>query len=84
MHPGIEKSDLEYYKTPTYVNIQKQAIDLADGIIKGSAKLNPEIEKYIKKSGKLVLEHITGDDYVDAYSEFYDAVMEQEVAELVD
>jgi starch synthase len=83
-HVGIEKSDLEYYKTPTYVNIQKQAIDLADGIIKGSAKLHPEIEKYIKKSGKLVLEHIAGDDYVDAYSEFYDAVMEQEVAELID
>ena len=84
MHPGIEKSDLEYYKNPTFVNVQKQAIDMADGIIKGSAKLNPEIEKYIKKSGKLVLEHIVGDDYVDAYSEFYDAVMEQEVVELVD
>lgn len=84
MHEGIEKSDLEYYKTPTFVNVSKQAIDLADGIIKGSPKLHPELEKHIKKSGKLVLEHIAGDDYVDAYSEFYDAVLEQEVAELVD
>ncbi len=83
MHEGLVKADLDNYKTPTYINLSKQAIDLADGIIKGSAKLNPEIEKYIKKSGKLTLEHISGDDYVDAYSEFYDAVME-EVAELVD
>ena len=83
MHEGIEKTDLEYYKNPTYINITKQAIDLADGIIKGSAKLNPEIEKYIKKSGKLVLEYLPEEDYIDAYSEFYDAVMD-EVAELVD
>ncbi|MEI6488497.1 MAG: glycogen/starch synthase [Bacteroidota bacterium] len=83
MHEGLVKADLDNYKTPSYINLSKQAIDLADGIIKGSAKLNPELEKYIKKSGKLTLEHISGDDYVDAYSEFYDAVME-EVAELVD
>ena len=48
----IEKGDLEHYKNPTFVNISKAAIDLADGIIKGSAKINSDVEKYIKKSGK--------------------------------
>lgn len=83
MHEGIEKSDVELYKNPTFVNVSKAAIDLADGIIKGSAKINPEIEKHIKKSGKLVLEYKSADEYIDAYSDFYDAVLE-EVGELVD
>ena len=83
LHEGIEKADVELYKNPTFVNISKAAIDLADGVIKGSAKINPELEKYIKKSGKQVLEYQTADEYIDAYSDFYDAVME-EVGELVD
>ena len=83
MHEGIEKSDVELYKNPTFVNISKLAIDMADGVIKGSPKINSDLEKHIKKSGKPILEYQTGDDYINAYSEFYDAVLE-EVAELVD
>ncbi len=40
------------------------------------------IEKYIKKSGKLTLDYVNEEEYIDAYSEFYDAVLE-EVAEFV-
>ncbi len=83
MYEGIEKADIELYKTPTFVNITKAAINLADGVIKASAKINPEIEKHIKKSGKPVLEFQSPDSYIDAYSDFYDAVLE-EVGELVD
>ena len=85
MHEGIEKTDLEHYKNPTFVNLSKAAIDLADGIIKGSAKINSDVEKYIKKSGKPYLDFVGGEnnEYIDAYSEFYDAVLE-EVAEMVD
>ncbi len=77
---GIEKSDVNHLKDPTFVNLSKLAVDLCDGVIKGSEKINPEIEKYIKKSGKLSLDFIHGDEYIDAYSDFYDAVLE-EVAE---
>ena len=80
---GIEKSDVELYKSPTFVNISKLAIDLADGVIKGSPKINAEVEKYIKKSGKPVLEYKSDEEYIDAYSDFYDAVLE-EVAEMID
>lgn len=83
MHEGIEKSDLELFKNPTFVNVSKNAIDNADGIIKGSAKINSDLEKYIKKSGKPVLEYKGADEYIDSYSDFYDAVLE-EVAEMVD
>ncbi len=80
---GIDKADIPHYKNPTFVNVCKQAIDLADGVVKGSAKINSEVEKYIKKSGKLVLEYPSIDEYVDAYSNFYDEVM-AEAGVLVD
>ncbi len=80
---GIEKSDVELLKTPNFVNVNKAIIDLADAVIKGSPKINSDIDKYIKKSGKLVLDYQSSDDYVNAYSEFYDAVLEG-VEELVD
>ena len=80
---GINKEDIELLKTPSYLNLNKLIIDNVDGIIKGTPKINSDIEKYIKKSGKPSLEFIADDSYVDAHSEFYDAVLE-EVAELVD
>jgi starch synthase len=83
MFEGIEKSDVELLKNPTFVNVSKAIIDLADGVIKGSPKINSDIEKYIKKSGKPVLDFKNADEYLDAYSEFYDAVLE-EVVEMVD
>jgi starch synthase len=83
IHEGIDKTDVELYKNPTFVNVSKLAIDLSDGVIKGSPKINAEVEKYIKKSGKPVLEYKNDDEYIDAYSDFYDAVLE-EVAEMID
>jgi starch synthase len=82
IHEGISKEDVEIVKNPTFVNVNKLAIDFADAVIKGSKKINTDIEKYIKKSGKLSLDYIEGDEYIDAFSEFYDTVLE-EVAELV-
>ena len=79
---GIEKSDVDQIKSPTFVNLSKLAIDLADGVIKGSPKINADVEKYIKKSGKPTLDYMGTDDYIAAYSEFYDEVLEG-VAELV-
>ncbi|MCE3281145.1 MAG: glgA [Bacteroidetes bacterium] len=79
MHEGIEKTDVEWFKNPTFVNVSKAAIDLADGVIIGSPKINADITKYLKKSGKPVLEYKGADEYMDAYSEFYDAVLEEVV-----
>ena len=83
LHEGIEKTDVEFYKNPTFVNVSKAAIDLADGVIKASPKINSDVEKYIKKSGKPVLEYQSPDNYIAAYSGFYDAVLE-DAAVMVD
>lgn len=73
---GLEKSDVDNLKTPSFANITKAAIDLADGVIKASPKINADVEKYIKKSGKPSLDFKSPEDYLDAYNEFYDVVLE--------
>ncbi|WP_291857443.1 glycogen/starch synthase [Marinilabilia sp.] len=69
---GISDADLKVLEPANFVNLTKLAIDNSDGIIKGSENINPEIEQYIKDSGKPFLEYQTEDKYMDAYNEFYD------------
>lgn len=69
---GISDDDLKILEPANFVNLTKLAIDNSDGIIKGSEKINPEIEQYIKESGKPYLDYQTEDKYMDAYNEFYD------------
>ena len=76
---GIEKDDTKHLKTGTYAGLIKTAIDFSDAIIKVGKNSNAEIEKYLKKAEKPVLEH-PGDDYIDMYNDFYDAVLEEEPA----
>ena len=73
---GVTKKELKHIEDATYVNLMKLAIDHADGISFGSEVINPEVEKYAKKSGKPILEFKGEAEYADAYNEFYDLVLE--------
>ncbi len=71
---GITKKDLAHYKNPDYVNLTKAAIEYSDAIIIGSEKINAEIEKHLKTVKKPILEYQGEEDYIDAYSDFYDEI----------
>lgn len=73
---GITKKDLKHIEEANYVNLMKLAIDFADGIACGCEKVNEEVLKYAKKSGKPILEFKGEAEYADAYNEFYDVVLE--------
>ena len=75
---GMSDKDLKHYKTPNYINLTKSAIDHSDAIIRGSEATEREISTYLRASGKPVLEYQSPEDYIDAYSEFYDEVLEEE------
>lgn len=75
---GVEKQDIDVLKSPTFANVTKNAIDWSDAVIKGSPKINTDIDKYIKKEGKMALEYQSMESYIDAYSDFYDEVLETE------
>ena len=69
---GVSEDDLKVLDPATFVNLTKLAIDNSDGIIQGSEKIHPEIEQYIKDSGKPFLAYQPEETYMDAYNEFYD------------
>ncbi len=73
--PGITAKDLKYYKEANYVNISKAAIEYSDAIIIASDKVNPELLKFVEEKKKPVLHH-PGEDYIDAYNEFYESLIE--------
>ena len=72
---GINSRDLKHYKTPSYVNVIKAAIDFSDGVIIGSPKVNPELINYLKEIDKPWLDYQPMDRYVDAYNSFYDEIL---------
>ncbi len=75
MFDGISKDDVSVIKEPNFENITKLAIDNSDGIIFGSPNVNTTIEKYSVDSGKPMLTFKNGDEYIDAYSAFYDEIL---------
>lgn len=73
---GVNKKDLKHLEDASYINLMKLAIDHSDGIAYGSEKINEELIKYAKKSGKPVLDYKGEAMYADAYNEFYDLILE--------
>ncbi|KAF0239129.1 MAG: starch [Prolixibacteraceae bacterium] len=71
---GIKKEDVSVISDPTFVNVCKLGINFSDGIIKGTKKINAEVEEYIPSTGKLYLDYQPKETYIDAYNEFYDKV----------
>lgn len=76
---GITKDDVKHLKSANYNGLVKTAVDFSDAVIKVGKNINSDIEKYLKKCDKPVLEH-PGEDYIDLYNDFYDAVLEEESA----
>ena len=73
--PGIISKEIKWLKNPVYANIQKSALDFADGIVIASPNVNPEVEKYARSLNKPILEYQGEENYVDAYNDFYDKIV---------
>lgn len=71
---NMVKEDVALLKDPTYLNVSKMAIDYSDAIIKGEKYINPDLEEYIKSSGKLFLDHQSKEAYIEAYNDFYEKI----------
>jgi len=76
MFKGIEESDVNHLTDPTFVNVYKQALQYSDAAIYGCDTINPEIQSFVKDAKLPTLEYQSGEAYVDAYSEFYDTILE--------
>ena len=65
---------------PNYINLNKLAIEMADGIIISNENINPQLKEYVENTDKLLLYH-QEDDYIDMYSEFYDKLLLETIDE---
>jgi len=74
---NVDSKDLSLLEKPNFVNVYKQAIQFSDAIIKGSETLHTELESFIKTLDKPVLEYQDEENYVTAYSDFYDQISEK-------
>ncbi len=73
---GVSQKDVENFTNPTFENVNKAAMEWSDAVIKGSEKLSHELEKAFDTFGKMKLNYQPEDTYIDAYSDFYDEVLE--------
>jgi starch synthase len=72
---GVPPEDLKVIEEPSYINYCKLAINMSDGIILASNAIPGDIVRYAEKTGKPLLTYQPADTYVDAYSAFYDVVL---------
>jgi starch synthase len=72
---NITKADVKILKEPSYLNLNKLAIEMSDAVIVGSKKINSELHEYIKTIKKPFIEHHDNEEYIDAYSQLYDKIL---------
>ncbi|MBN2521036.1 MAG: glycogen/starch synthase [Bacteroidales bacterium] len=77
---GISQKKLSPLNKPNYINLNKLAVEMADGIIIGSEEINQQIKDYIENSDKPLLYH-QDDEFIDMYSEFYDKLLLETIDE---
>lgn len=76
MMEGVLEKDVDMLEKPDYQNLMKMVSKISDGVILGSSEVNPKVKEALKTlKGKPVLPFIEGEEYVDAYSDFYDKVL---------
>jgi len=72
---GVTDKDLKNYKKGTYAGLIHGALDFCDGVIQASDTIDPEVLEYIQQQKIPFLAKQPDDNYVDAYNEFYDQVL---------
>lgn len=75
---GIKPSDLVHYKDATNVGLNIAAMHWADAVVKASENLPKEVTKVMNKLDKPVLNHFSAENFVPAYSELYDDLLQGE------
>lgn len=74
---GISEQDLQSIsKGADWLSVNKLAIDQADGIIYGSEQIHPELVAYSKQANVPILPYQSPDDYMQAYADFYDSLLD--------
>ncbi len=75
---GFNAEDLEIISEPSFLNINKLAATYSDGVIHGSATLDPDFVAFAESLDAAKLSYQDEETYVKEYSEFYDRIAEND------
>lgn len=75
---GMTEKQVETYKEGTNLALDNGALEYSDGVVLGSADLNPELLNNVKKAGKPVLEYDLTSDLENFYN-FYEEITNEEL-----
>jgi starch synthase len=73
---GVDASQTEGLETPSYVNLQKKAIQFSDMFVK-TEETNSELVDFANEKGILVVEDCELENNKETYKEIYDNLLEQ-------
>ena len=76
MTEGVARKDVALIKDPTHTNINKLAFQYADGIIFNHKDVDDELRTFASELKKPTLEYPGEQCYIDAYSDFFDKIIE--------
>ncbi|MEM6965420.1 MAG: glycogen/starch synthase [Bacteroidota bacterium] len=76
---NLEPEDLEAFRNGKAVGLHHGAAAFCDAIITGSPELSKDTAKILEKIDKPVLEYKGEEEYLAAYLEFFNTLLEQEV-----
>lgn len=80
---GIADDQLTVLENNNFENYSKLAINMSDAIIQGAQTINNDVKAYALAQNKPFLEYHNMDEYIEAYSDFYDALVEEKVEKTV-
>lgn len=75
---GMTKNDYNVSK-PTYAGVLNEGLRYADAVVKGSEKINKDVEKYIKTNNINLVEYNIEEDYVGPIVTLYEELLEESV-----
>ena len=75
MMDDISEEAIADYADTSFVGLNKAAINASDAVIMASEKINPELEEHFNNIDKPKLGYQSPEDYVEAYSNFYDEIL---------
>jgi len=75
---GITPEDTKVVEEANYLNVSKLAVEHSDGIILASQSINKDLTDYINTCNLPVLPYKNEEEYLNAYSEFYDTIYKED------
>lgn len=78
MMDGISEDEINDYSETSFNGLNIAAMNASDAVIKASETVNKELDAHFTGINKPTLDYQSPEEYVDAYSDFYDEILASE------